>query len=219
MPVQAVVSLPYTTNLPRDVAQTTWAFRTEDLETETLLGIGDAMIEFFNANVASTSRSVGFFHSALIDRPRCTVSLYDISETPMGPPISIRTFPLSGPGSQTQMPLEVALCNSFQGDPIGSMSQRRRRGRTYMGPLNIEAQRSGSGLPRPSDLFMDTLQGASFRLMESAREIDGVEWCVWSRSSDILVPITNGWINNEWDTQRRREGPETARVIWQQAEP
>lgn len=219
MPVQCVVSLPYTTNLPRDVSQTTWAFNTADEDGPTLNAITAALVAFYNRVNAPQTQSVSRYMSPFINRMNCSIDVYKIAEGDMGPPIFTQPFVLGAPASPTALPLEVSLCTSFQGDKITSMPQARRRGRTYIGPLNVEAINASAGAPRPNSTFINVLRTASALLHQDADAIDGVTWCVWSRTTGLLVPITNGWVNNEWDTQRRREARETDRSVWAIPEP
>jgi hypothetical protein len=37
---------------------------------------------------------------------------------------------------------------------------------------------------------------------------------VWSPSNGDAVPVTDGWVDNAWDTQRRRGIDRTARSTW-----
>ena|SRR6187431_192026 len=106
------------------------------------------------------------------------------------------------------LPADVALCLSFQGVPVSGTPQARKRGRVYIGPLTSSILVSSTG--RPVQSFIDILNGAAQELRDSA----GTSWVVYSRVDDIGYTVNNGWIDNEFDTQRRRgEGPTTRTVF------
>lgn len=210
---QAIINLPYTTGLPRDVAQMTFAFVTPDLDESTTDEVILRLQDFMNLTVGPSFRALASFISSTVDRTKCFIEVFDISDLPSGPPIRRVGFTLGPPQTPGSLPLEVALCSSFQGERIESMPQERRRGRIYLGPFNPSVISTSAADPRPAALLVSSLEASTQRL---ARENDGSDilWCVWSRKSDLLVEIDNGWVDNEWDTQRRRERGATARSIW-----
>lgn len=212
--LKCVVNLPYITQLPRDVSQQTFCFITPDNDPERLSDICDALGTFYNRTDTVSEVHLGTFISPVVDRSLCWVDVYDVSSLPSGPPIYSKPIIIGSSGSTTSLPLEVALVQSFQGDKTGSMPQARRRGRNYLGPFNTLAIATVAGLPRPNEDLILTVQGAAQWLCSYVVEENIAQWCVWSRSSNLFVPITNGWINNEWDTQRRREADETDRTRW-----
>jgi len=107
---------------------------------------------------------------------------------------------------------EVCLCLSFQGAPVSGELQRRKRGRIYIGPL-VDGIRIDSSTPRPNDTFINGIRAAAANLRD-----DGVDnemlWSVYSRADNKMVPVENGWVDNSFDTQRRRGPDSTARHIW-----
>lgn len=107
---------------------------------------------------------------------------------------------------------EVALCLSFQGDTISGSPQARRRGRVFVGPLRPTANDSATG--RPATGFRDTMQHFGNELYGRINALAGWTWGVWSGADADFVPITNGWIDNAFDTQRRRGLAPVSRVIF-----
>ena len=118
---------------------------------------------------------------------------------------------LSAAPTGTMMPSEVAICLSFQGTRTAGLPQARRRGRVYIGPV----QAGASNLGRPSSTVITALKNAAVSL---ATAIDAVPsagvWSVWSPTDGTAVPITNGWVDNAWDTQRSRGIQRTARELY-----
>lgn len=212
--IKAVVNLPYTTGLPRDVSQQTYCFIVPDASEEKLDDLCDTLARFYNVSAGVGATTFGRYLSSVVDRAFCWIDLYNVSITPSGPPIHSKPFTF-GPAYATQsLPLEVALVQSFQGVKVSSMPQSRRRGRNYLGPFCSQAMGAEAGLPRPSGEIVACIAAAAERLANEVIDNDIGEWCVWSRSTGLFVPVANGWINNEWDTQRRREAKETDRVRW-----
>jgi len=110
------------------------------------------------------------------------------------------------------LPEEVCLCLSFQGDPISGELQRRKRGRVYIGPL-VDGIRIDSATPRPNDTFINGIRAAAVQLRDDSATNEML-WSVYSRADNKMVVVTNGWVDNSFDTQRRRGPDSTARHTW-----
>lgn len=130
------------------------------------------------------------------------------------------------------LPAEVAICLSYQGTPTTGLVQARRRGRVYFGPFNVNAVDMVSGVARPGVSIRQVLRD-SFQAMLTATDPD-FEFVVYSRpyagraaiprvDKPDLPPIaarvgtTIGvdqlWIDDEFDTQRRRGLQRTGRTL------
>jgi hypothetical protein len=105
-------------------------------------------------------------------------------------------------GNQTSTgatPREVSLCLSYY-------SQRnipRFRGRLFIGPWNFAEE-------RPNVSAINSL----VTLASDMAAIGGldVDWGLWSPTRNEFSKITNGWVDNEWDTQRSRGLKATSRT-------
>lgn len=212
---KAVVVLPYTTNLPRDQSQQTYCFNLDDAEESTLDQVGFALAGFYNDVQSGTGQSVSNFMANIISRANCRIEWYDVSTLPSGPPVYTYPFVLAGgTPSLSNLPLEVALVHSFQGAKITGGVQARRRGRNYLGPFSAGALNTAPNATAPIPVLVNTVVAAGAALKADIDAIDLGQWCIWSRTTDLFVPVANGWVNNEWDTQRRRELKPTARTTW-----
>jgi hypothetical protein len=112
-------------------------------------------------------------------------------------------------GAGAQTPAEVALCLSFKAAPGSTSSPRTSRGRVYLGPFTTEAL--GSTLNsevRPSVALQNAIADAGLRLASSSAH----KWAVRSRVAGVLSEITEMWVDNAFDTQRRRGGKPQTRV-------
>lgn len=139
------------------------------------------------------------------------VRVYHLTEPEPRPPVYVGRFTQGGTG--TSLPSEVAVCTSLAAAMPAGARPARRRGRMFIGPLNTTASQVVGGYARPSATFQGVLALATQNLSIA---LEGDLWglSVWSRADNTLFRVVRGWVDNEWDTQRRR-GPEpTARVVW-----
>lgn len=139
------------------------------------------------------------------------VRMYHLVEPEPRPPVYVGSFSRGGSGSP--LPAEVSLCTSYSAESPAGTRPARRRGRLYIGPLNTLTSVNINGYARPELSVRTTVMNATKALVEGLAS-DDWEFCVWSRADDSLFPVVRGWVNNEFDTQRRR-GPEaTERNTW-----
>lgn len=203
--------LPYTTGLPRDVSVCTWAVETGDEDPPDL----NPWEQFFNAGPPQ----LGAFISATVSRASnaCRVEAYQIlnksGDGELSSLVASLPFTLWSPTTGNSFPLEVALCSSFASEVPPGVSERRRRGRVYIGPFNASAATVGTGMPTPLDSLRTALANRTEALAD-ALATAGHPLCVWSRADAALYPVVRGWVDNAWDTQRRREVDPTARTTW-----
>lgn len=102
------------------------------------------------------------------------------------------------------------MVTSFQGARTSGSVQARRRGRIYIGPLKTTTSTNG----RPNSTAITTLATASSALGIDLNAVADTTWCVWSPTSGTAVPITDGWVDNAFDTQRRRGWDPTSRTTY-----
>jgi len=126
-------------------------------------------------------------------------------------PFDETTFALGAAPSGTALPDELALCISFQGVRVAGQPQARRRGRIYFGPLD----QTGITGNRPNSTIMTAAATAMIALMSDiAAAATGSELVVWSVANQSAVAVTDGWIDNAWDIQRRRGVEATSRTTF-----
>jgi len=103
-----------------------------------------------------------------------------------------------------QWPHEVALCLSY----YSVHNAPRQRGRLYLCPglcfsaTNIGTYATDTEIQKMADLaqVFEDLGGVN------------VDWVVWSRIDREARPVTDYWVDNGWDVQRRRGVPGIKRV-------
>jgi hypothetical protein len=103
-----------------------------------------------------------------------------------------RIHPFAIEGGSSSAPTEVALCLSYYADN----KLPRNRGRIYVGPW-------GTANHRPDSAQMNMLgaMAAAFSALGGAN----VQWQQVSKTgAGHRKKVTNWWVDDAWDTQRRR---------------
>lgn len=202
----------YYTNLPADVAVNNLYFSSGSptpatAEMDRILTVINSAwgaLEDFRAGILKATAGM-------------TVKIYDVTAPPHSSPLRIGgPYNMGAPESPTNMPLEVAGVISFQGAVTAGTNPARRRGRNYIGPLNTAALDAGSASTMPK-LTTGFIAG----LLDYAEQLEAVNigagactWCVYSKTDNAMVPVTNGWVDDAFDTQRRRGNDTTARTLF-----
>lgn len=155
---------------------------------------------------------VGAYLSPWLNRP-FEFRVYDLADAKPRVP---RIYPDTLPGalSSDGLPEEVALCLSYNGDPPNTP---RRRGRVFIGPLSkgaaITSSGNQTGPVRPAAIFVEDLCKAAQTM--AAKSTAQCAWVIRSSMpSENFVGITKGYVDNAFDTQRRRGPDADARQLW-----
>lgn len=132
--------------------------------------------------------------------------------TPPNYPFEEDTFNLASAPTGTELPREVSLCLSFQGARAAGFPQARRRGRVYIGPVNT----GGNSAGRPSSAMRTAFANAGATFKSNIEAITGGahSWAIWSVADQEAVHVDNGWVDDAWDTQRRRGNEVTSRTTF-----
>lgn len=202
--IHATATLPYTTNIPEDVVTNTLYFSTlNSTDPDNLNEIGARVIAAYH--IIDTN-----LHNVLSRAANaCRVDLYDLSDPEPRAPIADYTFTLDNAASGvTNLPLEVALCLSYHAAFVSGVPNARRRGRIYLGPFSTGA----SELTRPPDALIDLCVDFGEALWTPIGASD-IEWVQHSETTGLSLEVIGGWVDNEWDTQRRRGRRATSRDL------
>lgn len=173
------------------------------------------IIAFYN-DVRATGYSIAGFLGFSLNRGAnaARMEFTNLADPAPRVPYYSRTWTV-GPeiNGASLMPEEVAVACSWQGDRVSGVPQARRRGRVFLGPLNTFAlSNAGLGNSRPWATFRSTIaQAASALLADFAGEL-----VVYSRTSvpPVATEITNGWIDDAFDTIRSRGPGPTVRTLF-----
>jgi hypothetical protein len=199
-------------NLPEDRFINFFAFAgaIEPAPVAAAVAIANALERFFTVEHGPVGFPItAFLPAGLGDTAE--VRVYDVSDPlPREPQIITYPFPASG---GTALPSEVAVCNSYFAD----RNLPRQRGRIFIGPVTTAAMGSGSPFPVRVKLEMrQSLAEASKDLVELGAGA-GFNWCVRSQAGvgvTTFSPITDGWVDDAFDTQRRRGEKASTRNTW-----
>jgi hypothetical protein len=202
--------------LPEDAVVNTWHFEADagggsdrdkwDLDMPGLLD----RVELFYVTVA------GIFAPTLAGTGR--IKAYDLSDAKPRVPRVVQEFTFV-PSTSDALPAEVALCLSFKGATESGVNMRRRKGRVFLGPLArtmidggtpVADVRPGTG--NVSSVLtaaevMATGGSGTFRLSIYSPTSDPGETMVDAAWNDAV----EFWVDNAFDTQRRRGARATAR--------
>jgi hypothetical protein len=221
----AQVALQPKDALPKDVMENVWHFRTgAGAGVATAPGDGPDIVtkltNFYTVAAGSAPALDAYLSSSLSEA--VIVKVYDEDAVLKPRPIFYSgTFTLSAAGTAQALPEEVALCVSY----YAGENQKRLRGRVYLGPFGSNANSTGDPAQTPSgsrpaiNLIHSIAQAGEALLAASAT---GASWCLRSgigagtKAAPLVTynVVTNGWVDNEWDAQRRRRIEATARTIF-----
>lgn len=211
--LRVITTVPHSTGLPEHAVVNTWSFlgnsATREIDAST---IGVGLTTFYTAVKAYLSSQYAWSSGVH--------EFIDMSDAKPRVPYTTRTMATFGANttSSNDLPPEVALCISMSAAPGSGLNARRRRGRVYIGPLQLA---DGADRPTLANAIVDAFAAAAQDLMD----LTNVELAVYSRSTHYGVPVGGDikdysenpsllddsysqvasiWVDNAWDTQRRR---------------
>ena len=170
-------------------------------------------------NVAATITSFKDFYddinatywSSSIAQNGHIVKFYALPGVKPNYPFAEGTFNLASAPSGSPLPSECAIVLSMQGTRTAGSPQARRRGRIYLGPWGAAANTSG----RPTPALATQIASATQTLEANLNAQSPISsLAVWSQADGVGVNIVDGWIDNAWDTQRRRGLQYTSRTTY-----
>jgi len=223
MPYLAQVILQYKSNLPKDVTVNDFVFG--EATPGSFLGVDTDIMAFYNT-IQGGTYSIAQLLGAQIDRNAnaSKIKYYDLTGhldgSPHGSPVYEKTWQLAAEhaSGEPSLPEEVAICASFYGSLAGlseevgaTRPKQRHRGRVFLGPVNNLTMTYDSTTQRRSvhPTAQTVIRSACLALAASTHV-----WSVWSRKNGATYPVTGGFIDDAFDTQRRRGTKATGRNVW-----
>lgn len=216
--VRAQVSLPCGSGIPADDAVNTFYFQSSGIDAAAVATSAQGKLTTFYQAIDGPLLS-----GASIVGPLRT-QFYDLTDPAPRVPILEGTITVTL-GIGAGLPSECAICLSFQGDVVSGQSQARRRGRVYIGPLDADVATASGGRVTVAAASVTALTGAASTLAGGTPALEAI-WSVFSPTTAGPAPwvestlesamtfVTNGWVDNAFDTQRRRGTEATARTLW-----
>lgn len=213
--VLARVEIEAASGLPRDMAVNTFHFH----QRGTIIGFpssADQIIDSLEDFYFTMDSELG---DPLIQRlttkaytGKVTFKLYNMEDPSPRHPFMTSSRTASPMPSEGTLPTEVALVASWQAKTESGKPQARRRGRIFF-PAPGVTQADVSG--RPKTQFIQALANRCQNLYEAWDDpLSAWEWVVWSTVNNDHSLVDNGWVDNSWDTQRRRGWRATGRTTW-----
>lgn len=183
-------NLSWITGLPEDVTVNTFHL-SADLGTFSGPDLLTGWIEFMD--------TAGVVFSTLVRRTGHLLRVYDTTDPEPRAPIYEETWDLTDSPSGAILPPEVAYVVSYQGVRVSGQPQARRRGRMYLGPCNTGMNVLGRPELTPEDLVPQAMVD-----LWSFLDTKDMPFVIYSRADDDFVVPAQAWVDNSWDTQRRR---------------
>ena len=136
--------------------------------------------------------------------------IYEIGAPAPNYPLFELNFNLTPNPAAIEMPMEVALCISYYASQATTVPRARRRGRIYISGWNEVANTAG----RPASGNVQALLDGYEDYVLACDALTNLTAGVWSRVNGTVYEVDTVWVDNEWDTQRRRGRRPTSRVEW-----
>lgn len=206
------ITIPATSGLPEDAAVNTWHFRNDDaavLDAPLATRVALRMFAFYNVWCTE--------YASYMNSAANVWKVYDLEDPKPRVPFGEGTLAISNPGtSSNDLPAEVAIVGSFRSEYESGVERSRRRGRVYLGPI----QDQPSDRARPSSQIITKAHDA-FAALKALQGTDDLWWCTYSPTqqaatslNDAFKVVLAGYIDNSYDTQRRRGVAPTARTTF-----
>jgi len=178
----------------KDACVNTWGV---DLDTVSAGGVAaflGALVTFYNSWSAYRAQNMTW--------NQLTYKAYDLSDPEPRVPFSEGNLGTSTTAGTNSCPPELAVCLSFQGERVSGVSQARRRGRVYLGPLSPNVMGSDGRVTSAAVTAISNAGG----VMKTASGMSDWRWGVISTATGGIgfTEVDNGWVDDDFDIQRRR---------------
>lgn len=191
-----------TTGLPADFITNSWHIDDGEV-TSSYAAFGNQLKTFYTAFLSNLP--------SYIEKNGHEIKVYKVSDPEPRAPVYEEVWDFIAAPTGNPLPLEVASCLSYQAAPISGIPQARRRGRVYIGPLNVNTIDTTG---RISSAFRSSLAGAGQDLLDASNSSVTWKWSTHSRVLGTGAQVASGWVDDEPDTQRRRGRRPTTRTIF-----
>jgi len=175
-----------------------------------------ALKSFYNDVHGAGVNPLAFEMSTNLQRNASQIKTFDLSTPEPRVPVLQETWTLGAGGATPNYPNEVACCLSYKnGAPFPGIPLARQRGRIFHGPLQSNVGGNSQGDMRPGPPYMIELAEAGKFLIQDVNTV----WVVHSPSQvdDAAVfqdfTVTTCYVDNAFDTQRRRGRAPTSRTV------
>lgn len=195
---RAVITLNPSSGLPRDEVVNRIHYDVITTPALARATVNLAIETFFD--------TVDIYLSALILQTGHVVTHYNLDDPPPRVPQGEFTFSFNSAPGVNRLPGEVAVVMSSRAAAISGVNPGSLRNRFYLGPISRDIV-AVTGLidSTVTAAFANALQ-TMWNSINASGEAEAV---VYSDTLATAYPIQTCWVNNEFDTQRRRGRVET----------
>lgn len=188
---------------PEDHIVNTW-----HISPEALVSSEDAAEDFFG-DVNAFYQGMDTNMSTYLNGKVPLFSAYDLAEDKPRQPVFQSGMDALASSSSQHGAREVAICLSYKSTYISGQNPQRRRGRIYLGPLRQDSIDGSTGLF--ASALVSNLVTAAQTLLAAMEASTEYKWIVYSPTTDTagdgsagIAVVTEGWVDNAPDIQRRR---------------
>lgn len=137
-----------------------------------------------------------------------SVKVYTAGAGDSGPPLATKDLDTASPPLVSSVPREVCLCLSY----FSSQNVKRQRGRLYI-PFSWIKSHTASGTinVRPTAAQQTAVKEFATQVL-MPQSASGAQWGFWSNATNSFRAVTDYWVDDEWDIQRRRGLRSTGRI-------
>jgi hypothetical protein len=192
-------------SLPEDRFVNTFYFTRDNSITNA--EVANVVTQFYNDTSLGGDNPISYYMSNAINRDTdvCQVRIYDLAQAEPRE-ADVHQWSLGAAGTMGQLPNECACVASFYGD----RNLPRSRGRIYVGPLAANAGIADGGDVRVAPGLRTAIANACQTMAAYVLP----QWVQRSTVNGALHVVTAGWVDNAFDTQRRRGQKATTRTTW-----
>jgi hypothetical protein len=212
--IAAQVIFECTNGIPRDSVVNTFHFNTNGhagSDVEKLEWVRDHLFSFYNDTHHTSVSNIASWLSATLSRSanKAHLKLYWMSDPHPRQPISYDWTLGAVASGDNGLPVETCLCLSQYSNLLHTKSGR---GRVYIGPLHSNSVRISAGNVFPFGDCIDPIRyGGRYLIDESTASGSKATWSIYSRKLNEMHPVDTAFVDNEFDTQRRRGHRATVR--------
>lgn len=140
------------------------------------------------------------------------INIYDLEDPEPRVPY-VRAVTLDASSTAAGLPGEVAICASWAAGATPGVPVQSLRNRIFIGPLNTNQSTvsTGSTFPR---VKLEAQQGLCDIIEAWATPHELSQLIVYGPRHNVEYPAVRGWVDDEFDTQRRRGVAASARTSW-----
>jgi hypothetical protein len=190
--------------LPEDVVVNSWAFKVNAGFTPDPNIFRDVLDAFYTGVHDGVSSVRDHMHPSLTS---LAYRVYDLGQLPPREVTVVPSVTWQKPTGDG-LPEECSIVLSFYAD----RNLPRKRGRLYIGPLDTGSMvQTIDGQTRPSLAARQAIRAGAINVLNTSQPVG---WSVVSQTNASSHLITAGWVDDAFDTQRRRGPAASSRIVF-----